>query len=122
MIDGWTGMIVQRNIAPIFVNLVSMVLYAAIGGVVGTFLKVSGEDYRWWWASFKSASVSGCWMFAYAVYFWAANGLARDFRAVVVYMTVMGVMSMGLALAAGAASFLASFVFVQLIYGSLKME
>jgi hypothetical protein len=51
-----------------------------------------------------------------------SNGMAVDWSALVVYLCVMGMMSVGLGLVAGCVSFVGSFVFVQVIYNSLKLE
>lgn len=84
------------------------------------YLQLSRQDYMWQWRAYLSGSMVGAFIFAYSfVYYYQHSGMSGMLQSLV-YFGYMGVMSAGFSVMFGAVGFLATFWFVDFIYGQIK--
>jgi transmembrane 9 superfamily protein 2/4 len=122
MMAGWTGTRPYYNFSGMLVNLVTLAIQAMTCGVLVTFWKLTSEDFRWWWASYKSAGGAVVVFAIYAIYFMRVWWRPDDLASSIVFIGVIVVLAVVFRLIVGAMSFIGSFAFVQTIYNTLKME
>lgn len=106
----------------LFLCYIVLALTSAEVSILMSYILLCKEDYRWWWNSFSVAGISGVYLFGYSViYFWTELGITR-FSSLVIYFGYMGLMSVGYGLITGTVGFLASFIFVRVIYNLIKSD
>merc|ERR1719235_1947681 len=112
---------------PLAVALISGVMpYALVPvemSLVGTYLTLCAEDYRWWWRSFLSGGSLGLYLFLFCVYY-LATGLdpLAGLTPALLYLGYSAILCGGVSLAFGSLSFLGCFAFVRAIYKAVKAD
>lgn len=100
-----------------------LVLTCAELTIVMVYFQLSAEDYRWWWRSFLTSGSCGGYLFAYSVFYFFASPLRmKSFVPIFIYFSYMGMLSFIFFVMTGTVGFLATFLFVRYIYGSIKVE
>ena len=91
--------------------------------LVGTYLTLCAEDYRWWWRSFLSGGSLGLYLFLFCVYF-LATGLdpLAGLTPALLYLGYSAILCGGVSLAFGSLSFLGCYAFVRAIYKAVKAD
>jgi len=84
--------------------------------VVSTYFLLNSEDYRWQWSSFLGGASVGIYIYAYGIYYFLRKTSMYGLLQVTYYFGYMGIACFGLSLMTGAAGFLGSYFFVQIIY------
>lgn len=95
---------------------------SALMSVIMCYLRMSGEDHRWWWKSFTDTATIGVWLFGYSIWFLIFRMNMVGFLPVIVYLTYMSMISVAVGLYTGAVSFLATFCFTRTIYNAVKLD
>eukprot|EP00756_Hemistasia_phaeocysticola_P017351 Hpha_TRINITY_DN15533_c2_g7::TRINITY_DN15533_c2_g7_i1::g.105225::m.105225/K17086/TM9SF2_4; transmembrane 9 superfamily member 2/4 len=80
------------------------------------------EDYRWWWNSIIIPGGMAIHFFLYGVYYFFTQLRVRTWIATFIYFQTMALISMSLYIVAGTIGFVSAFVFVRVIYSSIKVE
>ena len=106
--------------------LFTMALAALVSvemSLVGTYLTLCAEDYRWWWRSFISGGSLGLYLFAFCVYYLAA-GLdpVTGLTPALLYLGYSAILCGGVFLTFGSLSFLGCYAFVRAIYKAVKAD
>ena len=101
---------------------VVFLLTCAEVSVALTYFKLSGEDYRWWWGSFLVSGSCGLYVFLYSLIYLSTRLHLANTVSVIVYIGYMALIAIGTALVAGTFGFAATFQFLRLIYGSVKID
>ena len=99
-----------------------LVITCAEISIVLTYFQLCSEDYRWWWRSALVPGASGCYLFAYCVWYAHVNlDLAGDISRLL-YVGYMGLVALVFSLVTGTVGYLASFAFVTKIYGQIMVD
>lgn len=122
VVCSWTGIWFDFHTSALFLGLVALICQALAVGVVVAYVRLTHENYHWWWPSYSSAAFVGPCLVLYALYFMWYVYKPDCLRACVIYLAVSAALAYLVSKACGAVSFLGALVFVELIYNSLKME
>lgn len=95
---------------------------SALISVIMTYLRLVGEDHRWWWKAFWDTASTGIWLFLYSLWYLCFRLNLSGVLPVIVYLTYMGMISLALGLYTGGLSFLTVFWFNKTIYGTVKID
>lgn len=79
------------------------------------------QDYRWWWRSFFTSGSSGLYLFVYSLFYLHKLQFVRTVSSIL-FVGYMLLASVFLSLATGVVGFLATYVFVHKMYGSVKVN
>lgn len=91
-------------------------------GVIMCYLRLAGEDHRWWWKAFTDTASVSIWVFVYSLWYLAFRLDLMGVLPVIVYLSYMTMMSVTLGLYCGSVSFLTVFYFNKTIYGAVKID
>merc|ERR1711972_506093 len=87
-----------------------------------TYFQLTSEDYNWWWRSFFSCASSAVYVFLYSILYFSSRLHMDKTVSIILYYGYMLLMSLVFFLLTGAIGTLASFSFVRVIYGSIKID
>lgn len=107
-----------------FVSIVILILIVTTSeiSVVLTYSLLCAENYHWWWMSFIAPASSGVYAFVFSLYYLV---VAFNISNVLVLVEAVGyllILSTIFSLFTGCVGFLASFVFVSALFGSVKVD
>lgn len=97
-------------------------LCAAEASIALTYFRLTSENYHWWWPTLFSGFATGLYVFLYTFYFLFASLSIRHISSILLYLGYMGLASTLLGLLLGSVAFIASFLFIRKIYGSIKVD
>jgi len=87
-----------------------------------TYFQLTSEDYHWWWRSFFSSSSSAVYVFLYSILYFSTRLQIEKTVSTMLYFGYMWVMSLTFFLLTGSIGSVSSFLFVRVIYGSIKID
>lgn len=90
--------------------------------VIMCYLRLAGEDHRWWWKSFMDTSSVAVWLFGYSLWYLIFRLNLVGILPIIVYLTYMAMMSLALGLYCGSVSFITVFWFNRCIYSAVKID
>lgn len=90
--------------------------------IVLTYFQLCSEDYHWWWRSFFTSASAGLYLFLYSGYYFFTKLNILRFEGGLLFFGYMFLISVGFGFVTGAIGFMASYIFVNIIYGSVKVE
>jgi transmembrane 9 superfamily member 2/4 len=90
--------------------------------IVLIYFQLVNLDYRWWWKSYVASGSYGLWLFAYSIFYYSTALTIRSWWSSVLYYGYMLMISYFFFIMTGAVGFVAAFLFVRAIYGSIKVE
>jgi len=102
--------------------IVILVITCAEISITLTYFQLSNEDYNWWWRSFFASASSALYVFMYACLYYYTRMNIGHYVGALLYFGYMFVISYTFALLTGCIGFSATFLFVRLIYGSIKID
>ncbi|KAJ8904308.1 hypothetical protein NDN08_000829 [Rhodosorus marinus] len=94
----------------------------ASSSIVGSYVLLSAEDYRWQWSSWGSGAFTGFYCFLYSMFFYVYNTNISGVVPTVFYFTFSLFFSSLLAVLCGALAYLASSIFVKKLYTNFKSD
>jgi len=97
-------------------------LTCALLSTVLCYIRLCGENHRWWWLSFADGACVGAWLFVYSLWYLVSCLHLDGFMPIVVYLTYMTMVSFALALYCGSVGFLTSLWFTRTIYSAVKID
>ena len=86
------------------------------------YVLINKDEYRWWWMSVTVPGCSGCYLFAYSIFYYLYKLEISRFSSSVLYFGYMLLFSIALALVTGTAGFFGSFIFLRNLYSRIKGE
>merc|ERR1712045_464715 len=86
------------------------------------YFQLTSEDYNWWWRSFFTSGSSGGYVFLYSIMYFSTSLSIEKTVSIILYFGYMGILSSIFFLLTGSIGALASFYFVKVIYGSIKID
>jgi len=102
--------------------LVILVITCAEISIAMTYFQLTSEDYHWWWRSFFSSSSSAVYVFLYSILYFSTRLQIEKTVSTMLYFGYMWVMSLTFFLLTGSIGSVSSFLFVRVIYGSIKID
>eukprot|EP00415_Alexandrium_ostenfeldii_P002287 UN2287 len=102
--------------------LVILVITCAEISIALTYFQLTAEDYGWWWRAFFSSASSAIYVFLYSVLYFSSRLQIDRFVSTLLYFGYMFIMSVTFFLLTGSIGLIASFKFVKVIYGSIKID
>lgn len=102
--------------------LVILIVTCAEISIALTYFQLTAEDHRWWWRSFFASSSSAFYVFLYAILYFSSRLHIEKFVSTLLYFGYMFIISLLFFLLTGSIGMLASFYFVKVIYGSIKID
>merc|ERR1740130_256827 len=102
--------------------MVILIITCAEISIALTYFQLACEDYNWWWRSFLTSGTSGLYVFLYSVLFFNSRLPIDKLVSVMLYFGYMAIMSIIFFLFTGSIGFIATFIFVRAIYGSIKID
>jgi len=102
--------------------IVILVVTCAEISVTLTYFQLTNEDYNWWWRSFFASASSAAYVFLYSCLYFYTRLQIGHWVGALLYFGYMFMISCTFALITGAIGFSATFLFVRVIYGSIKID
>ena len=102
-----------------FLSVVSIILILSIAEVtiVTIYIKLSYEDYNWWWHSFLIGAGSSVWVFLYCVWYYHTKLHIEGFVSGLLFFSYSFMAVCVYGLLTGTVGFLTAYAFVRRIYG-----
>merc|ERR1712107_472165 len=102
--------------------LVILIVTCAEISIALTYFQLTSENHRWWWRSFLSCASSAMYVFLYSILYFHSRLQIEKLVSTILYFGYMSIMSILFFLLTGSIGTLASFVFVKIIYSSIKID
>ncbi|CAE8581692.1 unnamed protein product [Polarella glacialis] len=99
-----------------------LVITCAEISIALTYFQLTSENYNWWWRSFMASGSSAVYVFMYSVLYFSSRLQIDKWVSIFLYFGYMSILSLLFFLLTGSIGFLASFMFVRVIYGSIKVD
>jgi len=106
----------------LILTLVILVVTCSEVSIAITYFGLTVENHRWWWRAFFSSATSGVYVFGYSVVYFYTRLQIEKIIPTLLYFGYMAIFSFTFSLLTGAIGFVASFLFVKGIYGSIKVD
>ena len=117
----WTGLSFYDMFGSGSISLI-LAFTTSIGvSIIAVYTMLSSEDYRWWWRAFITPASCGIFVFIYGVGY-AMMSAKHSFGLLIPYIIESLMFAFVIGLSCGSVGFFGAFVFVRLLYDSLKME
>jgi transmembrane 9 superfamily member 2/4 len=106
----------------LFLCFIVLMVTSAEVSILMTYMLLCNEDYRWWWVSFEVSGSSGLYFFMYSLaYYYSELNFSR-LSSFVFYFGYMFLASITYSLITGTIGFIATFVFIRIIYSLIKSD
>jgi len=102
--------------------LIILVITCAEISIALTYFQLTSEDYCWWWRSFLASGCSAIYVFLYSILYFQTRLSINMFVGKALYFGYMALISYTFFLLAGSIGFIATFLFLRAIYGSIKVD
>ncbi|AIO00272.1 endosomal integral membrane protein, putative [Leishmania panamensis] len=117
----WLGTVYRMFSFLIVAFLLILVIVAQVS-IFLTYYQLSLLNYHWWWRSFFASASYGAWMMLYCVVYYWFISIVKGFLGMVLFFGYMGLVCVSVSLMFGAVGFLASLVFVRIMFASVKVD
>ena len=101
---------------------VLLLVTAAEISIMLTYFQLCAEDYQWWWRSMLVPAASGCYLYAYCIYYFLANLEMEGTVPQLLYFGYMGIVALLFSFVTGTTGYLATLWFVRKIYGAIRVD
>merc|ERR1711972_1190569 len=102
--------------------LVILIVTCAEISIALTYFQLTSEDYNWWWRSFLASGFSAVYVFLYSILYFSSRLQIEKAVSTMLYFGYMLIVSILFFLLTGSIGLIASFYFVKVIYGSIKVD
>jgi len=102
--------------------IVILIVTCAEISITLTYFQLTNEDYNWWWRSFFASASSALYVFLYSCLYYFTRMQIGHYVGALLFFGYMFVISYTFALLTGSIGFGATFCFVKVIYGSIKID
>lgn len=103
-------------------TLFFMCSVTSLVSVIGTYLNLRAENWRWWWRAWWSGFSVSAWCFLYCMYFELVVFGLDTFSSDVVFTIYAAMLSCAVGLMCASISVAVSFLFVHLLYSTSKLD
>jgi len=105
--------------------LIILLVTCAEISIVMCYFQLCSEDYHWWWRSFFTSGASALYLFLYASYYFLTRvHIAKKASLIsgLIFFGYMTVISYAFMVVTGFMGFIATFLFIRIIYASIKVD
>merc|ERR1712032_678335 len=102
--------------------LIILIITCAEISIALTYFQLTSENYNWWWRSFLASGSSALYVFLYSILYFSSRLQIEKLVSTLMYFGYMSIMSICFFLLTGSIGTIASFYFVKVIYGSIKVD
>lgn len=106
----------------LFAVLVILLITTSEISIVLTYSLLCAENYNWWWISMVAPASSGLYAFAFSLYYLVVAFNLDNVLITVESIGYLLILSVIFSLLTGCVGFLASFLFVNALFGSVKVD
>lgn len=106
----------------LFAVLLILLVTTSEISIVLTYSLLCAENYHWWWMSFLAPASSGVYALAFSVYYLVVAFNLDNVLVVVESVGYLLILSVVFSLLTGCVGFFASFLFVNALFGSVKVD
>ncbi|KAI6178644.1 Transmembrane 9 superfamily member [Aphelenchoides besseyi] len=106
----------------LFIVLGIMIVSCAQIAIVVVYFLLCAEDYHWFWKSFMVSTGSAFYVLLYSVYYYYARLTIIGFVPTLLYFAYSFLIALTFAICTGTVGFIASYIFLIRIYGSVKID
>jgi len=106
----------------LFIVYVILIITSAEITIVMCYFQLCSEDYQWWWRSYFTAGSSAVYLFFYSILYFFTKLDITPFISGLLYFGYMFLVSLAFFVITGTIGHVATFAFVRIIYGSIKIE
>ncbi|TPX75140.1 hypothetical protein CcCBS67573_g03604 [Chytriomyces confervae] len=106
----------------LFLVFLILIITCSEVAVLLCYFHLCAEDYHWWWKSFFTSGASAFYFYVYGIVYYFTKLKYEQFTSSVLYFGWTAVMAFGLFSLTGTIGFVACFLFVHRIYGSIKVD
>eukprot|EP00045_Choanoeca_perplexa_P007733 m.71141 g.71141 ORF g.71141 m.71141 type:complete len:638 (+) comp14191_c0_seq1:162-2075(+) len=106
----------------LFLVFIILLLSCAEIAVVMTYLQLCSEDYHWWWRSFIVSGGSAVYVFLYSIFYYNTKLNIDDGVSTLLYFGYTILMVVAFWILTGTIGFSATYWFISIIYGSIKID
>ncbi|EQC28954.1 hypothetical protein SDRG_13291 [Saprolegnia diclina VS20] len=106
----------------LFLAFVMLVCVTAFMTITMTYFQLAAEDHRWWWRSFWSGGITGVFVLAYSVWYFATATEMTGFFQAAFYFGYSLMMAYCFFIMLGFIGFQSALLFVRKIYTTIKVE
>ncbi|CBZ36058.1 endosomal integral membrane protein, putative [Leishmania donovani] len=117
----WLG-VAYRMLSFLLAAFVLVLVIVAQVSIFSTYNQLSLLNYHWWWRSFFVSASYGAWLMLYCVLYYWFISVVKGFLGMILFFGYMGLACVTVALMFGAVGFLASLVFVRILFASVKAD
>lgn len=106
----------------LFIVFVILVLTCAEISIVMCYFQLIHENHHWWWRAFFTSGSSALYLFLYSAFYFIRKLEVVGTSAAILFFGYMLLASLTFMLLTGTVGFFATYLFVNKIYGSLKID
>ncbi|CUG87901.1 endomembrane protein 70, putative [Bodo saltans] len=94
----------------------------SLTSIVVVYHRLCAENYHWWWIAFAAPSSFGLHLFSFLAYYFFTQLAIQSTAAMIIYFLYMAFVTLLYVLCSGAIGALSSWLFVHLIFASVKID
>lgn len=117
----WTGQI-QYVLGFVVATTVLWFLVTSLVTVFNIYMLLNNENHQWWWWAFIIPGTCGAHMAGYGLLYFIFFIPAPTFSSAVMYVLLIGIISVGYGLAAGVVGIVVSFFFLRSLYSRVGFQ
>jgi len=106
----------------LILTMLILIVTCAEISIAYTYYTLTLENYKWCWCSFTASGFSGGYVFLYSIAYFKGRLQIEKLIPTIMYFGYMGVFSLLFFVMTGSIGFIASFLFLRVIYGSIKID
>jgi transmembrane 9 superfamily member 2/4 len=101
---------------------VLLLITSAEISIMLTYFQLCSENYHWWWRSMLVPAASGCYLYAYCIYYFLVDLDMEGTVPQLLYFGYMGLVALMFSFVTGTTGYLATLWFVRKIYGAIRVD
>ena len=106
----------------LFIVMLIRIITTSEISIVLTYSLLCTENYNWWWMSVIAPASSGIYAFAFSLYYLVVAFNLDNMLIIVESVGYLLILSVVFSLFTGCVGFLSSFLFVNALFGSVKVD
>ena len=106
----------------LFIVMLILIINTSEISIVLTYSLLCTENYNWWWMSVIAPASSGIYAFAFSLYYLVVAFNLDNMLIIVESVGYLLILSVVFSLFTGCVGFLSSFLFVNALFGSVKVD
>ncbi|GMT33198.1 hypothetical protein PFISCL1PPCAC_24495, partial [Pristionchus fissidentatus] len=106
----------------LFIVYVILIITCSEATILLAYFHLCAEDYHWWWRSFFTSGFTSVYLAVYCVHFFTSKLTISGAISTILYFSYTSIFVFLFFLMTGTIGFLATYVFVRMIYASVKVD